>query len=106
MAYQGYGLGLGRAPIEALYRDVVGDMKPDLTVILDIEPAQGLGRAATRGAASRYEKMDFSFHTKIREAFLDIAAREPDRCVVIPANRPIDDVETSILKVVHARLAP
>jgi len=50
MAYQGYGFGLGREPIEALYRDVVGDFRPDLTIILDLSAEAGLARAQARGS--------------------------------------------------------
>ena len=106
MAYQGYGLGLGPEKIAALYRDVVGALRPDLTIILDIAPEEGLRRANKRGeAATRYERMDIAFHAKIREAFLDIARREPDRCVVIAAGAPLDQVTANLLAAVRSRLS-
>ena len=86
MAYQGYGMGLGRDVIEQLYALVVGDFAPDLTVILDLPVELGLERAAARrDGEDRYERLGQEFHTRLREAFRDIARREPGRCVLIDA---------------------
>lgn len=104
MAYQGYGHGLGREVISALHAAVVGDLAPDLTLILDIPVAEGLGRAASRGGEDRYERMDRKFHDRLREGFLDIARREPRRCAVIDASGTVEQVEAAILGTVHARL--
>jgi dTMP kinase len=108
MAYQGYGLGLGRAAIDALYAQAVGDFRPDLTLILDLPVEQGLARAARRdagkGAGTRYERMGVDFHRRLREGFLDIARREPDRCVVIDATQPVDSVARAIIAAVRDRL--
>ncbi len=112
MAYQGHGHGLGRPAIEALYVQVVGDFRPDLTMILDIEPEAGLARAAGRpgqaGGAKddRYERMGLDFHRRLREGFLDIARREPERCVVVDAAQPPEIVSAAILDAVRNRLAP
>lgn len=105
MAYQGYGLGLGRALIESLYAQAVGDFRPDLTLILDLPVEQGLERADARAAGgTRYERMGVDFHRRLREGFLEIAGREPGRCVVIDATPPADEVAKAILKVIHERL--
>ena len=112
MAYQGYGHGLGRAAIESLYVQVVGDFQPDLTVILDMEPEAGLARAAQRAGAirgakdDRYERMGLDFHRRLREGFLDIARREPKRCVVVDGAQPPAAVSAAILDAVRDRLAP
>ncbi len=99
MAYQGYGHRLGREPIEQLYRIVVGDFFPDLTIILDLPVEAGLKRATSRGPAeNRYEKMPVEFHQRLRDGFLDIAKREPGRCVVISADAPIERVADDIWK--------
>ena len=93
MAYQGYGHGLGRDAVETLYRVVLDDFAPDLTLILDVPVAVGLERAGGRDhAEDRYERMDVSFHERLRAGFLDIASREPGRCAVIDATRPADMV--------------
>ncbi|PWC55599.1 dTMP kinase [Azospirillum sp. TSO22-1] len=105
MAYQGYGLGLGREPIEALQRVALGDFRPDLTLILDLPVEVGLDRAnARRGDEDRYERMDLSFHARLRDGFLDIAAREPERCAVIDAAHPVEVVQAAILDAVTRRL--
>jgi dTMP kinase len=105
MAYQGYGLGVGRQAVEALYRIVVGTFAPDLTIILDLSPELGLERS--RGGETgedRYERMDEAFHRRLREGYLDIARRQPERCAVIAADCTIEEVEAKILATVGERL--
>lgn len=104
MAYQGYGHGLGRDVIAALHAAVVGDLAPDLTLILDLPVDAGLARAASRGGADRYERMDRAFHERLRAGFLDIARREPARCAVIDAGLAADRVQAAIAAVVGDRL--
>ncbi|ALJ35334.1 dTMP kinase [Azospirillum brasilense] len=105
MAYQGYGLGLGRDLVAALQATALGDFRPDLTLILDLPVEDGLARAAARrGGEDRYERMDVAFHHRLRDGFLDIAAREPERCVVVDAGHPVETVEASILDTVTRRL--
>ena len=105
MAYQGYGLGVARDLIEDLYRVVVGDMKPDLTIILDIPPEIGLKRADDRrSGGTRYERMDMAFHSRLRDGFIDIARRETKRCVVLDATGPIDAIAAQIEEQIKTRL--
>lgn len=105
MAYQGYGLGLGREPIETLQRVALGDFRPDLTLILDLPVETGLKRASDRrGGEDRYERMDVDFHRRLRDGFLDIARREPARCAVIDATHPVEAVQAAILDTVTRRL--
>ncbi len=107
MAYQGYAQGLGRAKVEEIARAVLGDFRPDLTFLLDLPAEAGLVRTTGRpGAATRYERMGLTFHRRLREAFLDIAQREPDRIVVIDATAPVDEVHDAVLSAVRTRLAP
>ncbi len=101
MAYQGYAMKLGRSAIETLNDLVLGDFAPDLTFILDLPVELGLARAAERGGADRYERMDAAFHQTLRDAFLDIAARDPTRCHVVDG---AGDVET-IAAAVHAHVS-
>ena len=105
MAYQGYGHGLGPDVIAGLYRLCVGETKPDLTLILDLPVEEGLARAAGRqGGEDRYERMDVDFHRRLRDGFLEIARREPERCVVIDASGDVDSVSAAITDTVRARL--
>lgn len=105
MAYQGYGHGLGREPIETLHGLAIGGLKPDLTLILDLPVETGLTRAGSRGGdETRYERMADGFHQRLRDGFLDIAAREPGRCVVIDATQEIDAVQQEVRRAVTDRL--
>jgi dTMP kinase len=107
MAYQGYGHGLGREVVEALHALVVGALKPDLTLILDLPAEEGLARAGARaGGEDRYERMDPAFHERVRQGFLAIAERETGRCVVIDASRGAAVVAAELLECVLARLGP
>jgi len=105
LAYQGYGHGLPHEAIRDLYRVAVGDFKPDLTLILDLPVETGLSRAAGRGGdEDRYERMKGGFHQRLRDGFLAIAAAEPDRCAVVPADRGEEEVSAAILAVIDERL--
>jgi dTMP kinase len=106
--YQGVTGGLDPAFMEAVERVSINGMVPDLTLILDIDPVEGLKRAAVRRAPSdtpdRFEKETVATHQKRREAFLAIAAAEPERCVVIDAALPAQEVENAITTAVFAAL--
>ena len=105
-AYQGAAGNLGAAFIERLERIAVGDARPDLTLILDIDPAQGLARAAGRaGAPDRFEQEGREFHETLRGAFLAIAEAEPRRCAVIAAGADEESVAAAIWAIVSRRLA-
>jgi dTMP kinase len=112
-AYQGYGHGLGLDQIEDTNKLVLGDFAPDLTFILDIDPEVGLNRSERRlagenfmGARSedRFEKLELEFHKRLRDGFLQIAKREPKRCIVLDATKDLDTLSAEILKHVEGRL--
>ena len=104
MAYQGYAHGLGREPVEQLQRIAIGSLKSDLTLILDLPVEAGLARAHARGAGEdRFERMGHDFHRRLRDGFLDIARREPERCVVIDATADIDAVAEAIRDAVASK---
>ena len=95
-AYQGAGRGLDRERIETLARWVHPGLAPDLTLLLDAPDTIGLGRAERRGEADRMESEARHFHGKVREGYLQLAAAEPDRIVVIDASRALTDVQADI----------
>ncbi len=96
-AYQGVGLGLGVAKIDAIYREIAGDLRPDLTIVLDLPVELGCARMNARsGAADRYERKDFSFHETLRGAFLQFAKDEPERFRVIDASRDVDSIAADL----------
>jgi len=108
-AYQG---SLGSVPaglINAMQRVTIGDLKPDLTIILDLPVEIGLQRAATRrgsGTPDRFEAEQLGFHQGLREAYRKIAADDPARCVLIDANSDPDTVAGRIWTVLRDRLLP
>jgi len=105
-AYQGYGHGLDLALLDRLYDAALGDFRPDLTLILDLPVETGLKRAAARrGTETRYENLPRDFHDRVRAGFLEIAKREPKRCVVIDASKDINTIAGAIAAVVAERLA-
>jgi dTMP kinase len=105
--YQGVSGGLDPVFMAALERVAINGMVPDLTLILDLDPEEGLRRAAARrgqDVADRYEKETLDIHRKRREAYLDIARREPQRCVVIDAAASEAEVEAKVAAAAFAAL--
>ncbi|HEY8162589.1 MAG: dTMP kinase [Methylocystis sp.] len=107
-AYQGARGGVEPGALALLEKAAVGGLKPDLTIILDVAPEEGLARAAVRresaGArADRFEAEGAGFHEGLRRAFLDIAAQEPERCCVVNGALPPDEVARVIRQLVDAR---
>ena len=107
--YQGVLGEVDLGVIRALERIVVGDDKPDLTIILDVPAERGLQRAAKRrgtGAADRFEAETIEYHAKLREAFRALAAQETRRCVLIGTAQPRPEVAERIWNEVQSRLMP
>jgi dTMP kinase len=106
--YQGVTGGLDPAFMEVVEQVSINGMVPDMTLILDIDPAEGLKRAAVRRSPNdvpdRFEKETVSIHQQRREAFLAIAASEPERCVVIDASKSPGEVEDAITAAVFGGL--
>ncbi len=106
--YQGASNDLDKGFVSALERVAINGAVPDLTVILDLDPEIGMSRATSRRPedvdVDRFEREALSKHTVRRNAFLDIAKAEPERCIVVDASGDIDSVEQSIWKVITKRL--
>lgn len=103
MAYQGYGRGIPLDFITRLTELVCDRFQPEMTVLLDIEPAVGLARARARNHGrvedeGRFEAEDLEFYTRVRNGYLDLATRDP-RIRVIQADRSIEEVHREIVKV-------
>lgn len=90
-AYQGYGRGLPLDEVKRLNEFATSGLAPDLTVVLDLDPAEGLSRAVGAGA-DRLEAEEIDFHERVRTGFLRIADDEPGRVVVVPATGSVEDV--------------
>lgn len=104
-AFQGGGRGLARETVRRIEAIAIDDFKPELTLILDMPVEIGLKRSVARqgNEETRFEEMDLSVHERMRKTFLDIAKRNPNRCVVIDADREIDAVAEDVWKAVKKR---
>lgn len=97
MAYQGYGFGVETQWIRNVDHMVIGNLTPDLTIILDISVDAGRSRVLKRARGmDRYDEMDLSFHSRVRAGFLTIAQANPNRCRVIDASASVEAVSTAI----------
>lgn len=104
--YQGILGQVSPAILSAMQRVTIGDLKPDLTLILDVPVEVGLQRAAKRrgtGTADRFEAEGIKFHQQLREAYQRIAAAEPQRCLLIDASAEPDIVAANIWSALHDR---
>ena len=111
-AFQGYGMGLDQGLIDRIYEMIAGAFQPDLTFVFDIDAEKGLSRSLKQLAVTadknestedRYERMGVPFHNRLRQGFLDIAKRFPDRCVIIDASQDIAAIHGQILKTIETR---
>ena len=110
LAYQGHGRGLDREMIRSLDHVATGGLRPDLTLLLDIETATGLSRARGRNSSSgldaeaRFENEALSFHERVRKGYLLLAKEEPERFQVIDASLSPENVQAEIRRSVDAAL--
>jgi dTMP kinase len=98
-AYQGRLGNVAPGVLNAMQRVTIGDLKPDLTIILDVPVEIGLKRAAARrgdGAPDRFEAEDINFHQGLRDAYRQIAAEDPERCVLLDATASPDIVAAQV----------
>jgi len=95
-AYQGYGRQMDTAAIEALEHLVQQAFRPDLTVLLDVDPEIGLARAAERGELDRFEMENLPFFRRVREGYLDRARRQADAWIVVDAGEELEQVQVTL----------
>ena len=93
LAYQGAGRTLDVAEVEQVNRWATTGLRPHLTVVLDVDPAIGLGRFE---GADRIESEPLEFHQRVRQGFLDLAARDPEHYLVLPATDTPDSIHTAV----------
>jgi dTMP kinase len=109
LAYQGHGHGLDLQVLQVITSFATGGLKPDLTIYLDIDVEEGLRRklAAHQVGEAEWNRMDqqeLAFHRRVREGYLQMAAAEPERWVVIEASQPADVAQRAIRAKVEAKL--
>ena len=98
-AYQGGGRGLPFEDIALLEKWVQGDLKPDLTILLDLDIEIGLFRANERSDQDRFEQEEMNFFDRVRKAYLDMAQKEPERFRIIDAGEPLEVVQKQLHQV-------
>jgi dTMP kinase len=99
LAYQGAGRSLVDREVERIARWATGDLRPNLTVVLDLPPQQGLTRFEER---DRIESLSVDFHERVREMFLQLASGQPERYLVVDARKPVEEIAHDI----RGRLTP
>ncbi len=111
LAYQGYGRGLDVELIRELDRITTNGIRPDLTLLLDIEAAAGLGRARGRNrrdgleSEARFENETLAFHERVRAGYRALATQEPGRYRVVDASPPPDEIQARLRRIVDEKLA-
>lgn len=105
VAYQGFGRGIDKGLIYRLNLLTCSQLKPDLTLILDLDVRQGLSRAITAaGKADRIEMERLEFHERVRQGYLRIAKEEPDRVKIIDGSKGIEEVHQIICSLIMANI--
>lgn len=105
VAYQGYARDLGAEGIAHLSAWGTQGLLPHLTILIDVSPQVGLSRKMEQQEVNRMEGLDISFHENVRQAFLDLADRNPERIIVIDGDRNLEEVYTDVLAAVQAYTA-
>ncbi|MCW8829778.1 MAG: dTMP kinase [Gammaproteobacteria bacterium] len=95
-AYQGAGRGIAEERIATLESWVQGELRPDLTLFLDLPVEQGLARAGERSTPDRFEREQFDFFERVRQGYLKQAEREPQRYRVVDASLPLEQVQAQL----------
>src|SRR6266436_6762079 len=103
VAYQGYGQGVDVQTIGELNMLATGGVLPDLTLVLDLDPMEGMRRISDR-ALDAFEKMDLAFHRRVRDGYLEIARAEKSRFVVLDAAQAKDALHAAVVRAVRERL--
>lgn len=102
VAYQGYGRGISLKLIDSLDRIATGRMRPDLTILLDLDVETGLMRNKKINKRDRLELEDVKFHKKVRKGYLRLAAMEPERIKLVKASKSIDAVHREVVKIISS----
>jgi dTMP kinase len=105
LAYQGYGHGLDLDTLRRVTSFATGDLRPDLTLLFDLDPAEGLRRRQTAGVEwNRLDDYDLAFHQRVRAGYHALAQAEPDRWMVLDAAQDRDRLQAEVRRVVVERL--
>ncbi len=104
LAYQGYGRGISLELINNLNKFLLDEFKPKITILLDLPVEQGLARNRNINKNDKFEFEDISFHNKVREGFLKLAALEPERFIIVDATKTFEEIASEIYENIKERL--
>jgi dTMP kinase len=104
LAYQGYGYELNLDQLRALIDFATGGLKPDLTLLLDMDVEEGLQRRLKGGEWNRLDAYQLAFYQRVRKGYLEMARSEPERWVLVDASLPHERVQQAIREVILERL--
>jgi len=106
LAYQGHARGLGIDAVWAVNKFAVGDLLPDVTIYLDLDPQVGLQRirSSEEREVNRLDLEAAAFHERVREGFLLLAQRFPERIVTVSADRPVDEVANEVAVILRQKM--
>ena len=105
IAYQGYGHRVNLEQLHAIVNFATGGLKPDLTLLLDLDVEVGLQRRQSDGDVNRLDAFELEFHRRVREGYHKLAAAEPERWVIVDANQPPESVQAAVRAIIFKRLA-
>jgi dTMP kinase len=100
-AYQGYGLGMDMKKVEEVDRIATGGLKPDLTILMDLDVKTVLERAVAEHKADKMEKRGEEFHEKVRKGYLALAGKDPDRIRVVSVMEDIDETYRLVREIAY-----
>ncbi len=104
LAYQGYGHRVDLPRLRGIVDFATGGLKPDLTLLLDLDVEIGLARRAAEGGVNRMDAFALEFHRRVRAGYHQLAAAEPDRWVIVDASQPPERVQAAVREIVGERL--
>ncbi len=110
LAYQGYGRGLSQEIINEIDRIAAAGIRPDVTILLDLEAGEGVARAQKRNACcgldaeARFENEKLVFHERVRQGYLALAGREPNRVRIVDASLSVESIQAAIQTIINALL--
>lgn len=104
LAYQGYGRGISLELINNLNKFLLNELKPELTILLDLPAEQGLARNRNINKNDKFELENISFHNKVREGFLKLAVKEPERFIIVDATKTVREIASEIYEKIRQRL--
>jgi dTMP kinase len=106
MAYQGYGHGLDLEALRQITAFATDNLKPDLTLLFDLEPEAGLQRRQASGAEwNRMDDYPLAFHQRVRQGYLELARAEPERWVILNATQDVDLLQAEVRRILEHKLA-